>query len=80
MQSRDSLKQLFQQEFAKMVAVISKLYGLEHIETAEDIVSDTFLAAAESWGMKGMPANPAAWLYARGQTENTVPFPAKEIV
>jgi RNA polymerase sigma-70 factor (ECF subfamily) len=60
----ESLKQLFQQEFAKMVAVISKLYGLQHIETAEDIVSETFLQAAETWGMKGIPENPAAWLYA----------------
>jgi RNA polymerase sigma-70 factor (ECF subfamily) len=59
----ESLKQLFQQEFAKMVAVISKLYGLDHIETAEDIVSETFLAASETWGIKGMPPNPAAWLY-----------------
>ena len=46
-----------------MVAVISRLYGLEHIEIAEDIVSETFLLAAESWGIKGMPPNPAAWLY-----------------
>src|SRR5688500_2248594 len=60
----ESLKQLFQQEFAKMVAVISKQYGLDHIEMAEDIVSETFLAASETWGIKGMPPNPAAWLYA----------------
>ncbi|HVS97911.1 MAG TPA: sigma-70 family RNA polymerase sigma factor [Puia sp.] len=60
---RESLKQLFQQEFGKMVAVISKLYGLENIGTAEDIVSETFLQAAESWGVKGLPANPAGWLY-----------------
>jgi RNA polymerase sigma factor (sigma-70 family) len=59
----ESLKQLFQQEFAKMVAVISKQFGLQHIELAEDIVSDTFLTASETWGMKGMPPNPAAWLY-----------------
>jgi RNA polymerase sigma-70 factor (ECF subfamily) len=59
----ESLKQLFQQEFAKMVAVISKQYGLEHIEIAEDIVSDTFLTASETWGMKGIPPNPNAWLY-----------------
>ncbi|THU40446.1 sigma-70 family RNA polymerase sigma factor [Niastella caeni] len=59
----ESLKQLFQQEFAKMVAVISKQYGLEHIEIAEDIVSETFLAASETWGIKGIPPNPAAWLY-----------------
>jgi hypothetical protein len=48
----DSLKPLFQQEFSKMVAVISKLYGLQHIEIAEDVVSETFLLAAETWGIK----------------------------
>lgn len=58
-----SLKQLFQQEYARMVAVISKTFGLQYIEIAEDLVSDTFLVAAETWGAKGVPANPAAWLY-----------------
>ena len=46
-----------------MVAVISRLYGLQHIEQAEDIVGETFLMAAEHWGQKGMPPNPTAWLY-----------------
>jgi len=46
-----------------MVAVISRLFGLQHIEIAEDIVSETFLLAAETWGVKGVPPNPAAWLY-----------------
>ena len=59
----ESLKHLFQQEFYKMVAVISKLFGLQHIEIAEDIVSETFLQATETWGIKGMPQNPTAWLY-----------------
>lgn len=58
------LKYLFQQEFSKMVAVISKRFGLRHIALAEDIVSDTFLTAADTWGVNGIPANPAAWLYA----------------
>ncbi|HLX65667.1 MAG TPA: DUF6596 domain-containing protein, partial [Puia sp.] len=30
---------------------------------AEDIVSDTFLTAAEEWESKGIPPNPTAWLY-----------------
>jgi RNA polymerase sigma factor (sigma-70 family) len=59
----ETLKDLFQQEFSKIVAVISRLYGLEHIEIAEDIVSETFLQVAESWGLEEMPPNPAAWLY-----------------
>lgn len=62
-QERTSLKHLFQQEFSKMVAVISHLYGLEHIEIAEDIVSETFLLATETWHEKGIPKNPTAWLY-----------------
>ncbi len=57
------LKQLFQQEFTKIVAVISKSFGLRYIEIAEDIVSETFLVATESWQTKGIPANPTAWLY-----------------
>ncbi|ACU03431.1 RNA polymerase sigma factor [Pedobacter heparinus] len=60
---QEFLKHLFQQEFSKMVAVISRRFGLQHIETAEDIVSETFLLATETWGTKGLPANPAAWLY-----------------
>lgn len=60
---QDFLKHLFQQEFTKMVAVISKRFGLQHIEIAEDIVSETFLLATETWETKGIPANPAAWLY-----------------
>jgi RNA polymerase sigma-70 factor (ECF subfamily) len=60
----EALKHLFQQEFSKMVAVITRLFGLPEIETAEDIVSDTFLQAVENWADKGLPPNPEAWLYA----------------
>jgi RNA polymerase sigma factor (sigma-70 family) len=62
-QHESALKHLFKQEFTKMVAVISKLYGLQYIEIAEDIVTDTFLLATETWENKGIPLNPAAWLY-----------------
>lgn len=75
-----SLKQLFQQEFAKMVAVISKLFGLQHIEIAEDIVSETFLLAAETWGMKGIPNNPTAWLYAVAKQKTLYYFRRNKIL
>lgn len=54
---------LFRKEFLKIVAVISKRFGLENIGLAEDIVSETFLQAAETWEQKGIPPNPTAWLY-----------------
>ncbi len=53
---------LFRTEYRKIVAVLCKTFGLEHIEIAEDIASDTFLQASETWGIKGLPDNPAAWL------------------
>jgi len=33
------------------------------MELAEDIASETFLKAMETWGSRGLPANPTAWLY-----------------
>jgi len=62
-----------------MVAVISRLYGLEHIETAEDIVSESFLQAAETWGIKGIPPNPAAWLYAVAKQKTLYHFRRNKI-
>lgn len=58
------LQGLFRKEFSKMVAVIGKHFSLQHIEIAEDVVSETFLQASETWGTKGIPENPTAWLYA----------------
>ncbi len=55
---------LFRSEYSKIVAVLCKVFGLSNIQLAEDVVSDTFLLASETWGLKGVPDNPIAWLYA----------------
>ncbi len=62
-QENELIPHLFRTEYAKIVAVLCKLLGIEHMQLAEDMVSDTFLLAAETWGMKGLPPNPVAWLY-----------------
>ncbi len=63
MQTNLNLSHLFRTEYSKLVAVLCKSFGLTNIQLAEDIVSDTFIAAAETWGKKGMPENPVGWLY-----------------
>ncbi len=63
MDRQQLIPHLFRTEYRKIISVLCKLFGLEHIETAEDIVSETFLLAAETWGQKGIPKNPTAWLY-----------------
>lgn len=63
MEDRGIIPELFRTEFSKIVSVLCKTFGLSNIELAEDLVSDTFLTAAETWGLKGVPENPKAWLY-----------------
>jgi RNA polymerase sigma factor (sigma-70 family) len=64
MQEKELLPHLFRSEYQKITAVLIRHFGFEQFALAEDIASDTFLTAAETWGLRGIPENPAAWLYA----------------
>jgi RNA polymerase sigma factor (sigma-70 family) len=63
MSHEEIIPHLFRTEYRKIVSVIAKRFGFEHLEVAEDIASDTFLTASQSWGLNGPPENPTAWLY-----------------
>jgi len=64
MDEKELISQLFKTEYRKINAVLCKLFGLVHTEIAEDITTNTFLLATETWPIKGIPENPVAWLYA----------------
>lgn len=70
--NQELIPHLFRTEYRKIVSVLCNLFGIHHIEIAEDIVSDTFLTASETWAIKGIPENPTAWLYtvAKNKTKN----------
>lgn len=63
MADQELIPHLFRTEFSNITAVLCKLFGIDHIETAEDIASEAFLAAVETWSHRGVPEKPAAWLY-----------------
>lgn len=63
MQNPEIIPHLFRTEYRKIVSVLCRRFGFDHMETAEDIASDTFLTAAQTWSYKGIPPNPTAWLY-----------------
>ncbi len=52
---------LFRHHYGKMVSVLTRIFGLAHIETIEDAVQDAFIKATLSWTHK-MPDHPEAWL------------------
>ena len=54
---------LFRTEYSKLIAILCRQYSIASIELIEDAVSETFLAASETWGLKGVPKNPKGWLY-----------------
>ena len=60
---QELIPHLFRTEYRKIVSVLYRHFGFEQLEIAEDIASDTFLTASETWGLKGVPPNPTAWLY-----------------
>ncbi|WP_271711562.1 RNA polymerase sigma factor [Marinigracilibium pacificum] len=52
---------LFRHHYGKMVAVLTKVFGLSNLETIEDAVQDTFVKASLQWRTQ-IPDNPEAWL------------------
>ncbi len=63
MREQELIPHLFRTEYRKIVSVLCKSFGIDYIQIAEDIASETFLVASETWGLKGLPSQPVAWLY-----------------
>lgn len=63
MTEQQLIPHLFRTEYRKIVSVLCRRFGFDQMEIAEDIAGDTFLTASETWGLKGIPPNPTAWLY-----------------
>ena len=68
---------LFRTEYSKITAVLTRLFGFEYMEIAEDIASDTFMTAAETWGQKGLPDNPRRVVVCRSQKQGKRSFKAE---
>lgn len=54
--------------------MLCKFFGLDHIDLAEDLASETFALALDTWTYKGIPENPTAWLYtvAKNKAKNQI--------
>jgi RNA polymerase sigma-70 factor (ECF subfamily) len=52
---------LFRHQYGKMVAILTRIFGLQQIELIEDALQETFAKATVAWRTK-IPENPEAWL------------------
>src|SRR5215468_6947130 len=56
------VEHLFRHEAAKMVATLTRIFGIEHWNLAEDVVQEALSRALETWPYRGVPENPSAWI------------------
>ncbi|MDH4092431.1 MAG: sigma-70 family RNA polymerase sigma factor [Cyclobacteriaceae bacterium] len=63
--AQDNINQLtdhlFRHEAGKMVAVLTRIFGWQNLELAEDVVQEAFGKALQDWRFK-VPDRPSAWL------------------
>jgi len=55
-----ALERAYREEWSAVVATLAR--RLSDLQTAEDAVSEAFVAAARTWPRDGVPAKPGAWL------------------
>ncbi|HEX5481167.1 MAG TPA: sigma-70 family RNA polymerase sigma factor [Terriglobia bacterium] len=55
---------LFRHEAGRMVATLTRIFGVHNLALAEDVVQEAFCRALETWKFRGVPENPSAWLMA----------------
>jgi RNA polymerase sigma factor (sigma-70 family) len=60
----DARDHLFRRDAGRMVATLTRVFGVHNLALAEDVVQDAFCRALETWKFRGMPENPSAWLMA----------------
>jgi RNA polymerase sigma factor (sigma-70 family) len=60
----DPSDHLFRREAGRMVATLTRIFGVHNLALAEDVVQDAFCRALEVWKFRGVPENPSAWLMA----------------
>ena len=45
-----------------MVATLTRIFGIEHLTLAEDVVQEALARALQTWPFYGVPKNPGAWI------------------
>jgi RNA polymerase sigma factor (sigma-70 family) len=56
------VEHLFRHEWGKMVAILTRIFGVENLTLAEDVVQEALSRALQTWPFYGVPENPAAWI------------------
>jgi RNA polymerase sigma factor (sigma-70 family) len=56
------VEHFFRHEAGKMLSTLTRIFGIEHLNRAEDVVQETLIRALQTWPYYGIPKNPSAWI------------------
>ena len=56
------VEHFFRHEAGKMTSTLTRVFGIEHLNRAEDVVQETLVRALQTWPYYGIPKNPSAWI------------------
>jgi RNA polymerase sigma factor (sigma-70 family) len=56
------VEHLFRHEAGKLVSTLTRIFGIEQLNRAEDMVQEALARALQTWPYYGVPRNPAAWI------------------
>jgi RNA polymerase sigma-70 factor (ECF subfamily) len=60
---RELVEHFFRHEFGRLVAVLTRSLGVRRLGLVEDVVQAALVQALETWSRRGVPEEPAGWLY-----------------
>src|SRR5260370_30651384 len=60
---RALVEHFFRHEFGRLSAVLTRSLGVRHLALVEDVVQAALVQALETWSRRGVPEDPAGWLY-----------------
>src|SRR5947209_19388724 len=60
---RALVEHFFRHEFGRLVAVLTRSLGVRRLELVEDVVQAALAQALEAWSRRGVPEDPAGWLF-----------------
>jgi RNA polymerase sigma factor (sigma-70 family) len=53
---------MFRHKAGQMVSTLTRIFGADNLQLAEDVVQETLLQALQQWPYRGVPDNPGAWI------------------
>lgn len=57
------VEHLFRHRSGELVAALSRHFGPANLDLAEEVVQDALVTALRQWPFRGVPGDPAGWLY-----------------